>query len=126
MLSSEVRGFVTEHIHSVVQLETLLLLCRQREQQWTAEAVARELRIDRGAAAAELADLQLHGLVALRGSSYVYAPRAARAEQIVAELAAAYEDQRVAVINLIYSKPSDRIRVFADAFRLRKDEDEDG
>ena len=30
------------------------------------------------------------------------------------------------VINLIFSKPVDKIRTFADAFRLRKDEDDNG
>jgi hypothetical protein len=33
--------------------------------------------------------------------------------------------RRVTVINSIYSKPIDKIRTFADAFRLRKDEDPD-
>ncbi len=36
-------------------------------------------------------------------------------------LAEGYAERRVTVINLLFSKPVERIRTFADAVRLRKD-----
>ena len=39
----------------------------------------------------------------------------------VAGLAREYAARRVTVIGLIFSKPVDKIRSFADAFRLRRD-----
>jgi hypothetical protein len=39
----------------------------------------------------------------------------------VAQLAKDYAERRVSVITLIFSKPVDKLRTFADAFRLRKD-----
>jgi hypothetical protein len=43
----------------------------------------------------------------------------------VDEVAAAYPRFRVSIINLIFSKPIDKIRTFADAFRLTKEEKEE-
>ena len=40
----------------------------------------------------------------------------------VSELEKIYKERRVSVISFIYSKPSDPLRAFSDAFRLRKDE----
>jgi hypothetical protein len=64
------------------------------------------------------------GLATSNGSAdpaYRYAPsRPALAAQVDA-LAQAYRAGRVAVINLIYNKPPDPLRSFADAFKLRKD-----
>jgi hypothetical protein len=39
----------------------------------------------------------------------------------VAALAAAYRESRVAVIQLVFARPSDPLRSFADAFRMRRD-----
>jgi hypothetical protein len=40
-------------------------------------------------------------------------------------LAGCYNELRVTVVGVLYSRPVDRIRVFADAFRIRR-EDEGG
>ena len=42
-------------------------------------------------------------------------------DELVGSLEKVYEERRVSVITLIYSKPVDKVRTFADAFRLRKD-----
>ena len=42
-------------------------------------------------------------------------------DQAVVRLAKDYAERRVTVITLIFSKPVDKLRTFADAFRLRKD-----
>ena len=41
---------------------------------------------------------------------------------VVAALETIYKVRRVSVISFIYSKPTDPLRAFSDAFRLRKDE----
>jgi hypothetical protein len=43
-------------------------------------------------------------------------------EKAVEMLAACYADRRVSVVAQLYSKPTRRIRVFADAFLLRRDD----
>jgi hypothetical protein len=41
-------------------------------------------------------------------------------DRIVDDLAESYAKYRVAVIGLIFARPSERITLFADAFRIRK------
>lgn len=53
---------------------------------------------------------------------YAYAPRDARTRNAVALLGAAYNERPVTLVRLIYSRPS-MAQTFADAFRLKKDEE---
>jgi predicted ArsR family transcriptional regulator len=102
----------------------LLLLSGRRDPPRTAADLAQELRIDPSWVEAQLKAMAGRGLLeAAVGSppSYRYAPRTPALEAAVADLARAYADRRVTVIGLIFSKPVDKIRSFADAFRLRKD-----
>lgn len=125
-IPDEVRAFIAEHIDSVEQVEVLLLLRRSGDREWTADAVSDELRTNPGSAAERLADLTARRLIAPAGGAperpgYRYAPGTPALDQAVRGLDQAYAERRVSVINLIFSKPIDKIRTFADAFRLRKD-----
>jgi hypothetical protein len=124
-LSTQCRAFILENIGSVVQLEALLLL-RRSGVAWTVQALARELRVEPSGALEQLTTLWRRGLLDRleNPERYAYAPRTPATAACVDALAAAYEDRRVTVISLIYSRPQDTVRVFADAFRLRKDEDD--
>jgi predicted ArsR family transcriptional regulator len=121
----EVEQLISEHINSIEQLEILLLLHRQPSRRWTAADVARELRIHAASAATRLADLAARGFLhaeAAPAPAYLYQPTASALDGAVGGLAAAYAERRVTVIGLIFSKPLDNIRVFAGAFRLKKDD----
>jgi len=121
----EVADFITKHVDSVVQLETLLLLAGDPGRRWTADDVSRELRIDRGWAEAQLDVLCARSLLACDAEAvrhYRYAPADARTRDTVAALAKAYSERRVTVTGLIFAKPHDDVlRAFSDAFRIRKD-----
>jgi len=122
-----VRRLIADHIDSVEQLEILLLLYQHPERSWSAESVARELRVSPMSAGDRLKDMTRAAILArVPGAEgeYRYAPERQMGEA-VAGLAAAYSERRVTVINLIFSKPVDKIRTFADAFRLRRDDDDD-
>jgi len=54
-------------------------------------------------------------------TSYSYSPIDAKNDQLIKQIAAAYQDRRVAITSLIYSKPLNKVQTFADAFRLRKE-----
>ncbi|WNG54100.1 hypothetical protein F0U59_04305 [Archangium gephyra] len=128
-LPEAVRRLIAEHIDSVEQLEILLLLQQHQERSWTAESVARELRISPLSAGDRLKDMARSAILArLQGSDaeFRYAPESPQMAEAVAGLATAYSERRVTVINLIFSKPVDKIRTFADAFRLRRDDDDNG
>ena len=121
-ISAPAQAFLAEHVDSVLLLELLLLLHARRDQAWSAAQISTELRMETA-----WADEQLHRLCAREvltctdgpQPTYRYEPRSPAVAGAVDDLARAYADRRVAVISLIYSKPMDKIRSFADAFRLR-------
>jgi predicted ArsR family transcriptional regulator len=125
-LSEDVKKFIMEHINSLEQLEVLFLLHRRPEKEWTADEVSQELRLSPASAAMRLADLQARGLLTVGEASnplYRYQPQKPDFEPTVNNLAKAYSEYRLTVINLIFSKPLDKIQTFADAFKFREDKD---
>jgi hypothetical protein len=122
-LPSEVRAFIVRHLTSGAQLEVLLLLHRQRDRPWSAAAVGRELRIDPEQAGWALSRLAAHGLLGGdEESEYRFEPRLRRKAHAIDALAALYPTYRVAIISLIFSKPSGPMLDFSDAFRLREED----
>jgi hypothetical protein len=125
-LSEEARRFIVEHIGSVAELELLLLVGQGASRDWSAQEVARELRIEPDWTAQRLEDLRARGFVAAidgdeaAAGRYRYAPATTEHDVLVADLARGYATRRVSIITLIYSKPRDHIRSFANAFRLRE------
>lgn len=128
-LPDDVKKLLAEHITSVEQLEILLLLRGRPDTDWTASAVSEEVRTGERSAAARLDDLEARGFLRANSHggevSYRYAPAAAWLRQAVERLAAAYAERRYTIIELIFAKPIDNLKVYADAFRIRKD-DSDG
>jgi hypothetical protein len=121
-IPQDVVRFLAEHIESVVQLEVLLLLQSRATAAWQAPDVAAHLRISPDWTEAALAKLARGEILAVDNHQYRYAPRTPELARTIESLAAAYEDRRVSVISLIFSKPPNPIRQFTDAFRLRKEE----
>lgn len=122
-LTDPIRRFIAENIASVAQLEVLLLLRANPERTWTAEDVARSLYTGEPLIAAQLADWATRGLLISpdgKPESYRYAPATPELGELVSGLAEAYRVRRVSVITTIYTQPVDKVRTFADAFRLRK------
>lgn len=121
-IDDSVRRFLAAHIHSVEQLEVLLLLHREAGREWSAREVSAALASHPHSAESRLLDLRSRGLVTARESSgellYRSAQDPARAP-VVGALAAAYAERRTSVITLIFSKPIDSVRTLADAFIVR-------
>lgn len=124
-IPSYVAEFIGNHVDSVELIDVLLLLKRHRGQEWTAEEVSRRLHTSPQSAANRLQALRSSGIAAgedgAPGTTYRYAPRDGTLERAVNGLEEAYGSRRTTVINLIFSKPSEKIRTFADAFRIRED-----
>jgi len=126
-IQESVRRFIAEYVGSVGELELLLLLYRDPRTQWSVEGISRELGVERSWATRRLEELCRRGFVAAEGSpvpSYAYRANA-EVDAVIGAVARTYAERRVAVIELIFSRPHNSIRTFASAFRLRKEE-EDG
>ncbi len=122
----DVEAFVSAHLKSVAQLEILLLLHAQEHTSLRPHDVAEELRIDEQWAGAEMERLHRHGLFARNtegGEAYRYEPEARQTRAAVDALAKAFKTHRVAVITAIFATPADSVGRFADAFKLRRDND---
>jgi hypothetical protein len=62
-ISPDVRQFVVERIHSVAQLELLLVLHRDPSVEWTVPMASAEMRYPRDWVAEQFLDFQRAGLV---------------------------------------------------------------
>ena len=121
-LPRELRAFVERCLTNAAQLEVLLLLHEHRDRAWTATDVSRALRVEADQARAALDHLARMGLLSPDEGGFRLGPGRPRDAKLVARLADLYPTYRVAIISIIFSRPSGPIRDFSDAFRLR-DED---
>jgi hypothetical protein len=115
-ISPDVRRFVGERIHSVAQLELLLVLRRDPTVEWTVSMASAEMRYPRDWVAEQLLGFEREGLVATGERvelSWRYEPRGCLA-RIVDELAETFARRPRTVTAMI----------FADAFRLRGREED--
>ncbi len=123
-ISDEARRLIADRISSAEMLEILLMLAGAPGRGWAAEEVSRQVFTVPAAAIASLEGLVGEGLAASDGAAnptYRFAPANPELERQVAALAAAYRQSRVAVIQLVFARPADPLRSFADAFRMRRD-----
>jgi hypothetical protein len=122
LLSEELERFIRDTIKSLWALELLLLVARERDRPWTPADLNRELRGHIRLVADILAQFERSGLVKLEGDGqYRFAPATAELASAVDELRAAYADRPLTVVKTVIAAPDEKIRTFADAFKIRKD-----
>lgn len=121
-LSQDVTRFIAEHVESLAQLEVLLYLRENAQRPVHPGEIANRLGFVSEMASAILADLTRHRLVATADARFRYEPASEEIGQLIDRLAEAYRDRRLAITNEIYSRPLEKVKTFADAFRLRKEE----
>ena len=121
-----VRRFVEDHVDSVELIEVLLLLKREHARDWTAEDLVARLHTSLRFAAHRLDALRSSGLASMSERdgkpAYRYAPRTGELDRAVRDLEAQYAERRTSIVTLIFSRPTDKLKTFADAFRIREDE----
>lgn len=131
-LSEDVRALLYEHIESYEQLETLLLLRRERHEEWTAERLAARLHVGIELVERALADLRASGLVTATGAGsarFVYSPASSGLDTAAGRLDREYAERPLLVIRLMSANSLQRLRTaalhtFADAFVLKKDKND--
>jgi hypothetical protein len=118
VISDQLSRFIAAHIVSIEQLEILLLLREHRGRAFSQEELNQVMKSSETSVRSRLADLQRRRLVAREGTRFRYQP-APELEPVLAELASAYAERRYTVIDLIFGRSNDKLRVFADAFKVR-------
>lgn len=125
-IPENVQQFILKRIDSVAHLEGLLLLRREPTGNWTDKELAKRLYISTHQAAAIMSRLWADGFVITRSTkplTYTYRPASPELEQMADLLADSFSKYLVPVTNLIHSKPTSRVQEFADAFKLKKEEE---
>lgn len=121
MTDEGVLVFVQGTIKSVWALELLLLLRREPQRAWSLDELVRELRSSEAAVSEALTSLRNSGFVGSdAGSVYSYLPASTDIDAVAARIEAVYAAKPMAVAKAIMSAPSDKLRIFADAFKLKE------
>jgi hypothetical protein len=118
--ASLVDNFILNYIDSVAELEILALLKNFPELIWTSASISLELRSSDLGASRNLQQLVRKGLISQDIEHFFYAPNTEELLSALDLTLLAYQDRRVSVITAIYSKPAQRIKIFADAFKIGK------
>lgn len=120
--STDVKEFIGRHIHSVAQLEILLVLRSEPQKCWTADTITQKLYLQLEMTSRLLAEIVGRGLAIRTDSGFLYQPSDDADRSAIDHLAQVYHERRVAVTAEIFSKPKGSLRAFSDAFRLRREE----
>jgi hypothetical protein len=125
-LSGEVTSFITKEIESLDELELLLLLMQASNRWWDAASVAQTLGMPEEAARRTLDRFASRNLLAIRVTGdvrYQFQPGEPGLQRTMAAFAEACRVNRLAVLQLVTGRPQRSLRAFADAFRIRPDDD---
>lgn len=127
-LSEFLQAFLRASISSYEELEVLLLLVRASNRSWTAHELADALKVEVDGLAPALDQLgAIEGLLEIGNRAgerrFRYAPKSKVLQQVVEELATAYVEHRLAVVQLMNANALERVRGaavrgLANAFRI--------
>ena len=129
-LADDVRNFLRDRIESFEHLEILLLLRSERDRVWDVGSLNARLRIPETLIQTALGGLIASGLVRSHSQGkhdqYAYAIEAGLIDTLIGRLETTYREQPLQIIremsgNAIERVRTSALRVFADAFILRKD-----
>jgi hypothetical protein len=121
LLTPPLREFIAQYVRTIEQVEILCLLTSSPAKTWTVPEVFRTVQSSQTSIADCLESFRKSGLLDSEPDGrYRLASSRPELTQLVSELAAAYRERRVAVVETIYGRPPDTIQDFADAFKLRK------
>lgn len=119
-IPKDVADFIRECIDRLETLDVLLLLQSARTRTWTVRQVSDEMRSSPLAVESALQTLHSRGLLGKDDDTFVFRPRNAELDEKTSRLAACYREKRTAVITIIFSRPNEAVRSFAEAFRIKK------
>ena len=121
-LTNELQHFIARYIVSIEKLEILLLLSGSPEKFWTIDEVFQKIQSSHTSVGQRLRELCSEGFLVSEGDRYRYKPKTEDLARSTDELRGIYRTRRLKVIEAVFSKSTEQLRKFSDAFRLRKDE----
>lgn len=128
-LPEDVRALLHEHIESYEQLEVLLLLRRERYEDWTIDGLSARLHVREELVGSAVEGLKASGLVTMTRTAptpgFSYRPASSGLDAAAGRLEREYAERPIRIIQLMSANAIDRVRTaalhtFADAFVLKK------
>jgi hypothetical protein len=120
-IPERVLRFISESIHTVPQLEALLLLWQEPEKSWSADEIASRTYVSLETGQQILRSLQARQLATGDGTHYRYSPAWDSSGTLMAEVSRTYRRHLVRITTFIHTGPSTSVRDFARAFDFKKD-----
>jgi hypothetical protein len=117
------RAFIREHIPDVDAAELLIKLAREPARQYAVPSLVDELQptaISEVSARRHLSSFEERGLVESAGELFRYSPASPEVDSCVQALMRVYNARPVTMVRVIYALRDEKIRSFADAFRIKK------
>ena len=118
------RAFIREHIADVDAAELLLQLAREPQRHYDVPSLLESLRptaISEATARRHLGLFQERGLLeSAEAGRYRYRPASEDVDACVQALMRVYNARPVTMVRMIYALRDEKIRSFADAFRIVK------
>lgn len=121
-IPNEILNFLHECIDSVEQLRVLLLLSDNPVRVWTVTELTKELRSTETSIQKRLDDLYSRGVLARDSSlagKHRFNPSSEDMRTLVKSLEQINQARPYRVIDAIFSRPSEALKAFADAFKFR-------
>lgn len=125
-VSPAVAAFLRQNIESLEEFEVLLWMMDPPDRWWDVTSLAQALGHDASTARRTLEHLASRNLLSIRVTNdvrYQFQPGTPALAAACAECAEAYRTNPVALLRLVAELPRRNIRAFADAFRIRRDDD---
>lgn len=121
-LSPEVRTLIRRHVHSVGELELLVMLHAERDRRWGVAEICEALGCPTSWAVAQLEAMARAGLLERTDGNWHFSPATAELERATAALQEAFRLQSREVVRFVFSTPGRDLQEFSDAFRVRREE----
>lgn len=121
-LSPDLQRFIARHIQSVEKLEILLLFYRDPARSWPPSEIYQQIQSSPTSVNQKLDELVSEGFVAReKDGTFRFQPKSPALGTQVGSLNTAYRERRIKVIESIFSKTTEELRAFSNAFKLRKE-----
>ena len=120
----DLRSFIQDYIPTVDAAELLLALTREPARRYAVGAAIDAVRptvLSEPVARRYLGHFESQGLLVSEGGEYRYSPATPALERAVRALMKVYNERPVTLVRMIYGPRDEKIRSFADAFRLKKE-----
>lgn len=118
----QIFAFIEAHIKSVWAIEQMLVLAREPARAWDVDELVRETRSSVMAVKEALRDLEAAALVTQTpDGKYRFDPASDAHRKLAQGVLQTYTERPRSVIRAIFAAPKDNLRIFADAFKFKKE-----